>query len=70
MKYVDFRDSIQAYLDSHPEGSTWKELRARLRLPYEIPCPAWIHRMEKEAGLSRLNGPRGKVWVLNLRKRS
>lgn len=64
MQYVEFRDAVQGYLRKRPSGSTWKQLRADLRLPYEIPCPAWVRRMETEIGLHRAKGPRGKIWTL------
>jgi hypothetical protein len=67
MRYVDFRDSIQTHLTSHPEGATWKELRSSLDLPYKIPCPTWVYRLETEIGLSRSKGPRGMIWSLHSR---
>jgi len=68
MKYVEFRESVHAYLKSHREGATWKEMKTDLGLPYEIPCPTWVHKMEDEIGLSRVKGTDGKVWMLRPRK--
>jgi len=68
MRYVEFRDSIRSYLRSHREGATWKELKTKIGLPYDIPCPTWVHRMESEIGLARVSGTGGKVWKLHPRK--
>lgn len=64
MKYLEFRDAIQRYLRSHRKGATWKELKTNLRLSYTIPCPTWVYRLETEIGLSRSNGPQGKIWTV------
>jgi hypothetical protein len=45
---------------------TWAQLRDRLKLPYDRPCPAWTARLEKEIGLMRgrdgNGGGRSFVW--------
>jgi hypothetical protein len=65
MRYVDFRDQIQKELRHHPAGFTWSQLRSRLDLPYDRPCPAWTARLEREIGLLRVKGPgRGYIWRL------
>jgi len=65
MRYTDFRDRIQAALSRRPAGWTWSQLRDRLKLPYERPCPSWVARLEKEIGLARIKGPsREYVWKL------
>jgi hypothetical protein len=65
MNYVEFKTSIQRHLESHWNGATWQELRDALKLPYERPCPEWIHRLEKEIGLVRRKGyGRSLRWVL------
>ncbi len=63
MRYEEFRDSIRDELRRCPEGITWKELKARLNLPYERPCPNWVERLEDEISLSRhaVSG-RAKIW--------
>ena len=48
MRYVEFRNAIQEELGQNPAGFTWRELRERLDLPYDSPCPTWIRRMEQE----------------------
>ena len=63
MKYVEFRDAIRGALVKTPAGLTWTELRDHLGLPYERPCPEWVARLEREAGLSRAKGAgRAHVW--------
>lgn len=63
MRYVDFRDAIGAELRRCPAGLTWAELRARLALPYDRPCPTWARRLEQDIGLSRGPGTgRAHVW--------
>jgi hypothetical protein len=65
MRYVDFRNVIQEELGQNPAGFTWVELKERLDLPYDRPCPTWIKRMEQEAGLSRVRGSgRAYIWVI------
>jgi hypothetical protein len=65
MRYLDFRDAIQRELNRQPAGLTWKELRDKLRLPYERACPTWVKQLELEIGLTRArsHGP-AKVWSL------
>ena len=47
----------------HPKGFTWVELKDRLDLPYDRPCPTWIQRMEGEIGLTRVReSGRAYVW--------
>ena len=63
MKYIEFRDAIAKELRRTPEGLTWVELRERLDLPYDRPCPEWTGQLEKEIGLSRVKGStRALVW--------
>ena len=65
MRYIEFRDSIEAELRKHSKGLTWKQLKARLELPYERPCPTWTKQMENEIGLSRARGSgRAYVWKI------
>lgn len=63
MRYVDFRDVILEELRQNPAGLTWAELKERLDLPYDRPCPTWVGRMKQEVGLSRDRGSgRSYVW--------
>ena len=68
MRYDDFRDVIRRELRRTRPGLTWTQLRDRLKLPYDRPCPAWTARLEKEIGLSRgraSGGGRSFVWKLS-----
>ena len=56
MRYLEFRDAIHKELLQNPAGLTWAELKGRLDLPYNQPCPEWLRRMEEEVGLSRARG--------------
>ena len=70
MRYVEFRDAIRGELTNAPSGMTWVELRDRLGLPYERPCPEWVARLEREVGLSRAKGQgRAHVWRVRTGKR-
>ncbi len=63
MRYVEFRDTIAGELRTTPEGLTWVELRDRLELPYDRPCPTWTRQLEEEIGLMRVKGDgRALLW--------
>ncbi len=63
MRYIEFREAISDALRRHPEGLTWAELRQRLALGYERPCPTWTRNLEREIGLSRQKrSGRAFVW--------
>jgi len=63
MRYVEFRDSIQHELRRNVAGLTWAQLRERLGLPYDRPCPVWTKQLEREIGLSRDRGSgRALIW--------
>ena len=68
MRYDDFRDAIRNELRRTRAGLTWAQLRDRLRLPYDRPCPSWTARLEKEIGLSRgrAKGSTGRSFVWKL----
>ncbi|SKA76394.1 hypothetical protein SAMN02745166_00164 [Prosthecobacter debontii] len=66
MRYIEFRDSIQAELRRSSSGLTWNQLRERLDLPYTRPCPEWTKDLEQEIGLVRVKGQgRAYVWRLS-----
>jgi hypothetical protein len=70
MRYVEFKEKIRKALVKRPAGFTWKQLKARLRLSYDRPCPTWVANLEKEIGLVRKRGEgRALVWTLGSRKR-
>jgi hypothetical protein len=65
MRYVDFRDSIHATLRRRRRGLTWTELRDRLKLPYDRPCPTWVKQLEQDIGLRRVKGDgRAYAWTV------
>src|SRR5256885_17181793 len=71
MRYEQFRDVICRALRRSPGGLTWTQLRERLKLPYERPCPSWVGRIEREEGLTRrVEGTRAKTWSLKRPRRS
>jgi hypothetical protein len=66
MRYAEFRDAIRAALRRNRTGLTWPQLRDRLGLPYDRPCPEWTKRLEREIGLRRVKGPdRALCWRVN-----
>ena len=54
MRYLQYRDAIHAELQRNAAGLTWAQLRSRLGLPYDRPCPAWTKQLEKDIGLRRI----------------
>jgi antitoxin component of MazEF toxin-antitoxin module len=62
MTYEEFRDSIRGELKRSPDGLTWTEIRARLKLPQKVPNNKWVRRMETDIGLTRVKDLRGVVW--------
>ena len=70
MRYVEFRKTIQKELEQNLDGLTWSELKERLDLPYDQPCPAWVKQMEEEIGLSRARSSgRAYVWRIRPQRR-
>ena len=70
MKYIEFRDTIRSELQRNVAGLSWVELRDRLELPYDRPCPTWTNRLEQEIGLVRVRGEgRALIWKLKGKKR-
>jgi hypothetical protein len=68
MRYAEYRDAIRKALRQNPDGLSWIELRNRLDLPYNRPCPEWTNQLEQEIGLRRLK-TRGRAlrWTLSRR---
>jgi hypothetical protein len=65
MTYVEFKEAIARELRKNPSGFTWNELKVRLKLPYDRPCPTWVNRMESDIGLTRVKGSGcAYVWTL------
>jgi hypothetical protein len=68
MRYDEFKSAIQQHLRRSRSGATWLELRERLALPYDRPCPEWTRRLEEEIGLVRRKSKgagRSLVWALH-----
>ncbi|MFH1701158.1 MAG: hypothetical protein ABIE07_11285 [Candidatus Zixiibacteriota bacterium] len=65
MKYAEFRALIERELKRNPSGLTWMELRKRLKLPYNRPCPTWIGQLEFDISLKRKKGfGCAVIWML------
>ena len=63
MRYIDFKNVIHQELRRNAAGLTWAQLRQKLKLPYDRPCPAWTKQLEQEIGLRRTKGDgRALVW--------
>ena len=66
MRYVEFKSAIEKKLRKHPGGLTWSQLKERLDLFYERPCPSWVKQLEREIGLRRVKGAgRAYVWKVD-----
>lgn len=66
MRYLEFRNTIEEELLQNPDGLTWAELKEKLNMSYNQPCPEWVRRMEEEVGLSRTRGT-GRAYVWRIR---
>jgi len=67
MTYHDFRKTIQRVLRLHPEGLTWRELRAQAGIDSDRACPTWTRRLEAEIGLVRREKKgRQLIWQLSV----
>jgi hypothetical protein len=65
MLYTDFRKTIETELRRTAAGLTWSQMRSRLNLPYDRPCPTWTKQLESEIGLRRVKGEgRSLVWKI------
>jgi hypothetical protein len=65
MSYEDFRDKIAGVLRAARKPLTWTEVRTQAALPQAFPNNQWVHRMEKDIGLSRRRERDGIIhWEL------
>jgi len=65
MRYIEFKQTIRSTLLRHPSGLTWPQLKQRLNLPYDRPCPTWLKSLDGEIGLTRSkNKGRAHIWNL------
>ena len=70
MRYAEYRGAIESELRRHSAGLTWAELKTRLGLPSDRPCPAWTKQLENEIGLQRKKGAgRSLLWQVGKRGR-
>lgn len=66
MRYPEFKAAIQKHLKRNRKGATWNELREKLSLPYDRPCPEWTRRLEEEIGLTRnKTSGRALIWQVS-----
>lgn len=66
MRYTEFKTVIQKHLQRNRHGATWNELREKLSLPYDRPCPEWTRRLEEEIGLTRnKTSGRALIWQVS-----
>jgi len=71
MTYAAFRDTIANQLRRTPAGLTWTQLRQRLALPYDRPCPTWTKQLEHDIASTRVKGQgRALVWKVGRRAKS
>ena len=69
VRYAEFCDAIEVELRRNPTGLTWAELKQRLNLPYDRPCPTRVRQMGRDVGLSRAKGTgRGYLWKVRGKK--
>lgn len=65
MSYEDFRDKIAGVLKAAGKPLTWTEIRTQAALPQTFPNNQWVHRMEKDIGLTRRREKDGIIhWEL------
>jgi hypothetical protein len=63
-QYEKFKIQIETILKTESAGLTWTEIKSRLNLPQKVPNNKWVHMMETDIGLTRVNEKRGTVWKL------
>ena len=65
MSYEGFRDKIAGVLKAAGKPLTWTEVRTQAALPQAFPNNQWVHRMEKDIGLTRRREKDGIIhWEL------
>jgi hypothetical protein len=65
MSYEDFRDKIAGVLKAAGKPLTWTEVRTQAALPQAFPNNQWVHKMEKDIGLTRRREKDGIIhWEL------
>ena len=65
MTYDDFKLKIGRVLKDQSKPLTWTEIRTAAALPQAFPNNQWVHRMEKDIGLTRRRESDGTIrWSL------
>ena len=64
MEYEEFKDAVEAALRKRPNGASWSVIRELAALPQRVPFNGWVTRLERDTGLKRVRGQRGKLWRL------
>jgi len=65
MSYEDFSSKVVAAIRAAGKPLTWTEIRTAAALPQAFPNNQWVHRMEKDIGLTRRRGNDGIInWEL------
>jgi hypothetical protein len=65
MSYEDFRSKIATVLRDAGKPLTWTEVRTFASLPQAFPNNQWVHKMEKDIGLTRRREKNGIIhWEL------
>jgi hypothetical protein len=65
MTYDDFKSKIAGVLRKAGKPLTWTEVRTAAALPQAFPNNQWVHRMEKDIGLTRRRESDGTIhWQL------
>jgi hypothetical protein len=65
MSYESFRDKITTTLRQAGKPLTWTEVRTTANLPQAFPNNQWVHKMEKDIGLTRRREKDGIIhWEL------
>jgi hypothetical protein len=65
MTYEDFSGAIKKTLKAAGGPLTWTEIRTTAKLSQKFPNNEWVHRMEKDIGLSREKDKNGVIqWAL------
>jgi hypothetical protein len=65
MSYEDFKTKVADALRQAGQPVTWTEVRTAAALPQAYPNNQWVHRMERDIGLTRRREPDGIIhWEL------
>ncbi len=66
MSYEEFSGRIKVVLESATAPLTWTEIRTEAKLPQKFPNNQWVHRMDKDLGLTREKDTHGIIhWSIS-----